>query len=143
MFNRILVATDGSDASNKALEKAANLSYKYDAELHIAYVINYQHYVMGLGIGTAMMIPDEELRKGAEKLLDGCAEKLIVMGCDNLVKHVLDGDAGTAVTELGKTIDCDLIICGSKGHSDLSGLLLGSVSHRICNLAPCSCLVVR
>jgi len=43
----------------------------------------------------------------------------------------------------GKEAHSDMIVMGSRGLSDLAGLLVGSVSHKVTNMAPCTCITVR
>lgn len=143
MFSKILIAVDGSAYADKALEAAADLQQKYAAELHLVFAVNYQHYVMGLGAGAAMMIPYDELETGAKTLLEDRVSKLEKMGCTTTEMHVVDGDPGRTITELAKSMDADLIVCGCKGHSDVGSILLGSVSHKLSHLAHCPCLLVR
>lgn len=143
MHKKIFVAVDGSTDSGKALEAAASLATQYDAELHIAFAIQYQHYAMGMGSEVAFTLPQEELEAYAKDLLMKSASKAATLDCHKVETHQVMGEAGQAVTELAKEQGADLIVVGSKGHSDIAGFLVGSVSHKICHLAHCSCLVVR
>jgi nucleotide-binding universal stress UspA family protein len=52
------------------------------------------------------------------------------------------GSPGKVLTNLAKTKEFDLIIMGSHGHSDVSGLFLGSVTHKVLNTIHCPVMVV-
>ncbi len=52
------------------------------------------------------------------------------------------GSAGTVLSKLAKSGDFDLIVMGSQGHSDIAGLFLGSVTHKVLNTIYCPVLVV-
>ncbi len=54
-----------------------------------------------------------------------------------------EGNPAEAILKAAKQVDADLIVLGTRGLSDLKGLLLGSVSHKVIQLSPCSCLVVK
>ena len=56
---------------------------------------------------------------------------------------ILEGPAGKTIAETAKIENVDLIIMGTKGKTDLEGLLLGSVTHRVLHYAHCPVLVVR
>jgi len=143
MYQNIFVAVDGSEDSDKALLSAVELACQFDSELHLVFAIQYQHYAMGLGSEVAFTLPQEELEAFAKELLDSAASKAKEQGCNRVETHQVMGEAGQSVTELAKEKGADLIVVGSKGHSDITGFLLGSVSHKICHLAHCPCLVVR
>jgi len=143
MFKNIFVAVDGSEDSDKALLTAAELANTYDARVHLVFAVQYQHYAMGLGSEVAFTLPQEELEAFAKDLLSTAERKARNAGCNQIETHQVLGEAGQAVTEIAKEKGADLIVVGSKGHSDISGFLLGSVSHKICHLANCPCLVVR
>ena len=54
-----------------------------------------------------------------------------------------EGDPVKRILERAEREEANLIIMGSRGLSDLKGLLMGSVSHKVSHLAPCSCITVR
>jgi nucleotide-binding universal stress UspA family protein len=56
---------------------------------------------------------------------------------------VADGDPAKAILDCAKTEGADMIVLGSRGLSDLKGLLVGSVSHKVSQLAECTCVTVR
>jgi len=56
---------------------------------------------------------------------------------------VLEGDPAGRIVEAARKRGADLIVIGSRGLGDLQGMLLGSVSHKVAQLAPCTCIIVR
>lgn len=61
----------------------------------------------------------------------------------NCVKEREVSHADDAIVEVAKIEHCDLIVMGSRGRTDLEGLLLGSNTHRVLKTAPCPVLVMR
>lgn len=142
MYTSILVPVDGSEESEKAFCSACDLCSKYSASLHLVHVSNYWQFMAGIGEAVAM-IPLEEFEAPGKELLRKTLETAIGTGCKSAKSYFLSGEPGKAIVDKAKEVSADLIVIGSRGHSDLSGLLLGSVSHKVCNSAECSCLVVR
>lgn len=140
MYKNILVPVDGSDDSAQALVVACDLAVKCAAQLHLIHVTNFRQFVAA---GGAMMIPKEEFEAPGKELLVRALSKAATLGVSSIESHHLDGDIGGSILDTAKDISADLIVVGSRGHSDIAGLLLGSVSHRLCNSAECSCLLVR
>ena len=60
----------------------------------------------------------------------------------NFTLETIEGAAGYVVTNLAKSKEFDLIIMGSHGHSDIAGLFLGSVTHKVLNTIYCPIMVV-
>lgn len=88
----------------------------------------------------------EELRLAAvaaEHIVSQAERVLRDKGVKNVHTTVEDGDAARRILECAKRENADLIIVGSRGFSDLKGLLMGSVSHKVSELATCTCITVK
>lgn len=57
--------------------------------------------------------------------------------------RIMEGPAADTIVKVATIDRCDLIIMGTRGRNDLQGLLLGSVTHRVLQTAPCPVLVIR
>lgn len=72
------------------------------------------------------------------------AEKVVrSKGITNVIAAVEDGDPVKRILEYAEKENADAIVMGARGLSDIEGLLLGSVSHRVSNLANRTCITVR
>ncbi len=144
MYKSILVAVDGSDDANLAVDAAAGLSAAFDAQVHLVHAAE-QHPLI-VGSASAMsVLPEEELLKYGAAILDAAKQRAEAASVKNLQIHNLaePGSAAHTILELADEIKPDLIAVGSRGHGKLAGLLMGSVSQKLCQLAKCPCLVVR
>jgi len=56
---------------------------------------------------------------------------------------IMEGPPADKICDVARVESCEMIIMGSRGRSDLKGLLLGSVAHRVLQQSPCPVLVVR
>ena len=128
MFKRILCATDGSEHGDRALRQAARMALADDGELHLAHVIERIPGGGRLG-GQNVFLTESEIdsrivRQGRG---DGPA------GGGNAEVHLVRGAGHPAkqLAELAERIDADLIVLGSRGHSPLAGVVLGSVTQQL------------
>lgn len=64
-------------------------------------------------------------------------------GVGSVESMLCEGNPAEAILDTAKQVDADLIVVGTRGLSGLKELLLGSVSHKVIQLSPCSCLVVK
>jgi len=64
-------------------------------------------------------------------------------GVEDIETMVEEGDPATRILATAKNKDADLIVLGSRGLSDLEGLLMGSVSHKVSQMAECTCITVK
>lgn len=79
----------------------------------------------------------------ADYLLDQAHKCARDAGAMDVDTDTLQGDPAKEVVEFANERHADLIVCGSRGHGRLKQLLLGSTSHKITQLAGCSCLTVK
>jgi nucleotide-binding universal stress UspA family protein len=79
----------------------------------------------------------------ADFLVDQARQSANHHGAQDVEAKPVLGDPADEVVAFARERNADLIICGSRGFGKLKSLLLGSTSHKIAQLAECSCLTVR
>jgi nucleotide-binding universal stress UspA family protein len=143
MFTSILVAIDGSDHAAKALAAAASIAAMSGAKLAIVTVPQPAVEPVLVGYTTVPVpISREELESQGLRLLDE-AEKSLPETVALLPSKVLFGDPAHAVVDEAAQIGADLIVLGRRGLGRLSGLLVGSTTTKVSQLAPCAVLTVK
>lgn len=146
MISKILVPVDGSKQSDKALEFACSLAEKYDASLHIQHTVEttlHEHAMFLGSAGFALELNDDDIQKAGQKIMDAASKIVDTQHCKSVVTEITHGSPAENILQRAKDNDIDMIVMGSRGLSDLGGLLLGSVSHKVSHLAECSCVTVR
>lgn len=146
MIKKILVPVDGSKQSDKALEFACNLAEKYEASIIIQHTVEttlHEHAMFMGSAGFAFELDEEQIHETGKKIIES-ATKLIDKHHQLSVSSVIDhGSPAINIVQRAKDNKVDMIVMGSRGLSDLGGLLLGSVSHKVSHLAECTCVTVR
>lgn len=140
----ILVPTDFSEPSEKALDYARALAGLLGGSLHVLHVVEVP-FVHGWAVeGYVAALPDfreELLRRAREEM-----EKLFAADERKTLRVELVGRAGNPFTEIiryAKEKQIDLIVMGTHGHGRMAQLLLGSVAEKVVRAAPCPVLTVR
>ena len=145
MFERILIAVDGSDHALAALEFAADIQGKYDSELFILCV--YRHHSL-LEASMSMVRPeepenlDDSMREFASGVVEKAKALAAKLGAKKVRGFVKSGPPARTIVSFAKDKDAKLVVLGSRGLGDIEGYLLGSVSHKVTSLAKCPVLVV-
>jgi nucleotide-binding universal stress UspA family protein len=147
MFDRILVPTDGSPRSNRAIKSAAALARLSGASLTIFHAIPaYQtpYYVEGMGFAW----PSETLYlKGtireAARLLVKARALAVKQGITATTRHAHSNDTAEAIVAAAKGSRADLIVMASHGRKGVQKLLLGSETQRVLARTTVPVLVVR
>ena len=147
MMNSILVATDASPASNRAVDVAADLAKQYGASLTILYVVR----LMQLPPELRKMAKVEKIAEReadvfqylAEQVLGSAVQRAEKVGAIKVSKSVGEGDPATVIIKQAKQRKADLIVMGTRGLGKVKEAFLGSVSRKVCNLSQVNCLTVR
>jgi nucleotide-binding universal stress UspA family protein len=135
MLERILLAMDESEHARKAVPAAVELARAGGGTVHVL-------HVRELAFARATVVGDS--KEEAQQLVDGVVEELKQAGvvAEGSVRTSTAGPA-RAILEHARDLDATIIVLGSRGLGALGGLLLGSVAHKIIQLATCPVLVVR
>jgi nucleotide-binding universal stress UspA family protein len=86
---------------------------------------------------------DEVVQAVADQVLRTAEEVALEKGVKKVEKVMRDGNAARCIMETARDAGADLIVLGSRGHSEIGELLLGSVSHRVSHMAHCAVTLVR
>ena len=147
MFHHILVPTDGSDFSNKAVSTAARLAHSLHAKLlllHVRSPIESPHHVEGGALthlgGKVVM---QEIEDEERKLLDAAVKIAAVDGTTAETAFVAGYSTYDAIIRIAREQDCDLIVMASHGRRGLSGFLIGSETQKVLAHTTLPVMIVR
>jgi nucleotide-binding universal stress UspA family protein len=136
MIRRVLFAADRSTYCRLAADNVAALASQLGAELILLHVVE-----VPIGVDASSF----EDRGEGPRLLASMQERLVGAGVTTTpvgIRGARVGRVAEEIIDVAAFYDVQLIVMGSKGESDLRGLLLGSTTHRVLQLAPCPVVVV-
>lgn len=141
MFQKILLATDGSEHAKKATKTA----------IHLAKSLSQSSIILMHVIGKAPSRSElADANYDVRSLLTMKAHQALRSIKDEITQEGLSisievglGEPAKEIIELARQQKIDLIIMGSRGLSSLEEIVLGSVSHKVIQNAPCPVMVVK
>ncbi len=147
-MKHIVVPIDGSEHSLKALNLALDLAEHHDAQVTLVHVAPTRDIPPALRRFAEV----EHMENGAEWLYDkALAERMLASAMKHVDGHkprklnisVQCGDAAAGICRAASDLGADAIVMGSRGLSEIGGLVMGSVSRKVSNAAPCTVITVR
>ena len=145
-FKHIVVATDFSEQSNRALDVCRQLASRDDAKVSLVHAFPNIFYGVQ-GVPAAPLAPSKEQLAEMKRLTEASLERLRgehLEGVPFVHVHLLPCESpSNAIADFAKEKGADLIIVGSHGRSGLAKLLVGSVAEHVVRLAECPVLVAR
>jgi nucleotide-binding universal stress UspA family protein len=170
MMRTIVAAIDGSAAAQKAVQLASDLAGKYQARLVLIHVLHNRTFPE-LRVEHLAKVPEAHrpavadvaamlagtVDRGSEtgaalrraldlygqQILDEAATTARERGVKEVIVSLEEGDPVQRILECAEREKADAIVVGSRGLGNLKGLFLGSVSHKLSQLSPCSCITVK
>ncbi|SFQ59603.1 Nucleotide-binding universal stress protein, UspA family [Variovorax sp. OK605] len=135
MFKRILVATDGSALSQRAVDRAISMAASNQAELVALTVVpRYpQSYLEGAMSFSAEDIgrAEKQWADRAQMMLDGVRDRAQASGVRVQTTHVSSDLVAESIIAAAKKHHSDLIVMASHGRKGLQRLLLGSETQHV------------
>lgn len=144
-YSAILVGTDGSNSSFRAVDKAARLA----ADTGAALVLASAYYPM----------PEKDRLSAADRLGDlaykvqgstpaddalrAARERAVAAGAKDIEEIAQEGDAVDVLSRIARDRKVDLVVVGNRGLNSLAGRLLGSVPANLSHRSPCDVLIVH
>jgi nucleotide-binding universal stress UspA family protein len=149
MYSRILVATDGSPTSERAIEQAARLAKDQKAQLRIVHVIEQSRLAFAAAGPVAVDLEGilDALRKSGQAALErgrtiaqqvGIQAETAIVGDD-----AIDDRVAMVLASEAQRWKADLIVLGTHGRRGINHLLMGSVAEAVARVAPAHVLLVR
>ncbi len=149
-MKNILVAIDGSKASTNVLKSATEMSEKFGAGLHLLHVV-WELQIPSNPANPGLMGKFDIVEQQHHDLLTSSGEQLLNQakrvaeskGITVLHAEIGSGDPANEIVKYADKNQMDLIVIGSRGLGQVKGLLMGSVSRKVCNMTKVNCLIVK
>ena len=140
IFDKILIATDGSDNSKAAVEKGLMIARQCESAVYVVYVIDMSTLSAAPLVTPAAVDVFHQLEVEGKNTV----ERVKTMANDlNVKTFVISGRPAHKITEFAVENKVDLIVIGSHGTGGIERMLLGSVADKVIRTANQPVLVVR
>jgi nucleotide-binding universal stress UspA family protein len=141
MFKKILIATDGSEYSRRAFEAAVASAKCFGAEIELLFVFKQpRNYGTFSGLST-VEFTNEQVEEISNRIFNATVKDIDHSGINVERKVMIGSHAATILSEAKNGVD--LIVMGSRGHSLVSGAVIGSVTQKVLSVAACPVMVVK
>ena len=142
-YRTVVVGTDGSDSSLRAVERAGMISSRAGAKLIIASA----HLAQGDDERAADLLKGEGYKMHGKApvyaILHEAAERAKGAGATDIEERPIEGAPVEALVQLTVDAGADLLVVGNVGLSTITGRLLGSVPANVSRKAQCDILIVH
>lgn len=148
MSAQILVPVDGSEHSFRALQVACGLARAESKKIKLLHVVPSKEIPEGLKryaeVENVHDSPEHLYESAiAENVLNAARDQAIATGTAEVECSIGHGDATKGILEAATHGDVDTIVMGTRGLSDIQGLVLGSVAHKVAHGAECRVIAVK
>jgi nucleotide-binding universal stress UspA family protein len=145
MYDHILIATDGSSLSVRAVDHGVNLAKALDAKVCLL-TVSERFHIFSLDADQLEDTPSSfkrHMREHARQTLSEASQLAAATGVEATAVHLEDSEPYQAIIRTAESRRCDLIVMASHGRSGVSALLLGSETMKVLAHSKIPVLVVR
>ena len=139
MYEAVLLPTDGSEGTRAAVEHAIDHAKRYDAALHVIYVVDAR---IGVAHETTPEAIFGELEEQGQQAIEDVHTKARAADVETIEGVVARGNPHQAILDYAAAQDIDLIVMGTHGRTGLDHYLIGSVTEKVVRLADVPVLTV-
>ena len=146
MFDKVLVALDGSEHAAMALQTSIRLAQRCDAALILFHSVQVSAFRSDYDfrvVESAREVYRRIGREQADAILQEAEDTARAAGIVNVTRVVGDGDPVKALLKVIHGTPVDLIVVGTRGLTGLREIAMGSVAHKMTVAAPCPVLIVK
>ena len=139
---KVLIAVDFSEPSQRAANDGLELAKRLGAEVHLVHAFDVPVPMVTpyeVAVPTGFV---EQARESAKKRLQEVEDRARTAGVE-VHAHLTEAPAAHAIARAAEELGVDLIVMGTRGNTGLKHIILGSVAERTLRLAPCSVLTVK
>jgi len=141
LVRKILIPTDGSDSAMRAADFALEMAEHFKSEVIAIYVID-RIILEEISKVYGRRELEEEIKRKAERCLNYIVRSAERKGL-KASSILVEGQPHDQIVRHAKSLGVDLIVMGSKGRRGANRILIGSVTERVIEYAPCPVLVIR
>ena len=136
MFSTVVLALDGSESSDRALEYATTVATEHGSAVRVVHV---REIFVGRG-GGALPLDESEMQAKVERQVKNLSDAGVKTELET--QSVTHGGPAHVIADAADNAKADVVIVGTRGHGGIAGVLLGSVAQRLLHLAHCPVIVV-
>jgi len=140
ILKKILVATDASEYSRRALKTALEFARKFNSEVELLYAMEMP--VAYDSSAYSYILSPGDIEHDGDLALKATLEGIDISGVTLIKKKILGKPANVILKEV-ENENIDLVVMGSHGYGAIAGTVLGSVSQNVLHKAKCSVLIVK
>ena len=144
-IQKIMFASDFSDASREAKDAALAFCLQMNAELHVVHVFDLSSlqmpspYYFLPGVDTWLDDQIDVVRNNGKTMLDQLVEEIE----QKVYPHFVEGKPGVEIVRASLDHAIDMIVLGTHGYTGLNRLIMGSVAEYVVRNAKCPVLIVK
>lgn len=138
MFNKILVALDGSELSDQVVQALQQVKIQPETKVIVAHVV----VTTGIDPDVAADRPQADTEFIPHQQLERLQHYQTCLGCKTEME-IVTGDPAEEIVRLANIHDADLVVMGSRGLTGLNRILQGSVSSQVVEDVSCSVMVIK
>lgn len=143
LFNNILVPTDFSDSSQKAMELAIGIAQKYNAHITLMHAVDVRFLPTYYAAGVESIFDlDPDVKPRIQARLEAFLQSFDLTDV-RVTTYVTDGSSHSEIVKTAQSRQHDLIVMSTRGHDEIADYLVGSTTDRVIKRAPCPVFVCR